>query len=91
MFITTKYFLITVICSESVIGRLKENLAKFKLVNYTVEKVNAPIAGTISGDGCRMQSLCSKDVNFDVMNYLKEYYSKDFGIVYYAQEADMPM
>jgi len=91
MLIMTKYFLITVMCAEGVEGHLTNNIRKFKPTNYTSERTNTGRDGAEASLGYRIQILCTKDLYFQITNYLQQYYVKDFGIVYYMQEVDVPM
>jgi hypothetical protein len=91
MLVTQKYFLITVICSDGVEGHLTDNIRKFNPVNYTSERINTGKGGAEASPGYRIQILCNRELYFKVMSYLQQYYEKEYGIVYFMQEADVPM
>lgn len=89
MLIMTKYFLITVMCVAGVEGHLTDNIRKFKPTKLYVRKNKYRQRRSRSQP--RIQILCSKQLYFRITNYLQQYYVKDFGIVYYMQEVDVPM
>ncbi len=88
---TQSRFLITVICEESVISHLEDNIRKFNPASYTIEKLSASKGGAESVQSCRIQIICKQALYLDIMSYIQQYYAKDYGVIYYMQEIQVPM
>lgn len=91
MFISTNNFLVTIICEENVLGHLLENIKKFAIESYTVEKVDFAKKSGEAAPGHRVQVLCTRFLYAKVMEYLNKYYVKDYGVIFYMNEVGVPL
>lgn len=92
MIMTTPYFLITVVTKPEVAEHLIPNIKAFKIVYYIREDFKGGRPGdTTDKDISKVEILCDRGVYVKVMEYIKQYYVKDFGAVMYQQEAMVPL
>ena len=91
MFITQNFFLVTILCPETAEGHLVDNIRKFKPVNYIIENVRSGKGDAEPIPYSRVQVICTRNEYKKVMDYINQYYVKDYGAVMYMNEVFMPM
>lgn len=91
MFITQNFYLVTIICIESTAGHLVDNIRKLKPVNYTVDSIRSAKGDAETAPCSRVQAICTRSEYKKVMDYINQYYVKDYGAVMYMNEVFMPM
>jgi hypothetical protein len=91
MFLAQNFFQITIICDKSVLEHLVNNIRKFNPVNYTVEDINTAKGDRETVPGARVQLLCTRNEYTKIMEYIQQYYVKDYGAVMYRTEVFMAM
>lgn len=91
MVISTPYFLVTIITKPEIAEHLIPNILNFKIVYYLKEEFKGGTPGSGEKDILKVQMLCPRGVHGEVVNYLKQYYVKDYGAVVYYEEASVPM
>jgi hypothetical protein len=88
---TQNFYLVTIICPETASGHLVDNIRKFKPVSYTVESISSA-KGDAEAAPCRkVQVICTRNDYKKVMDYINQYYVKDYGVILYMNEVFMPM
>lgn len=91
MWMTQNFYLVTILCDKSTSEHLVDNIRKFNPVNYTIEDINTAKGNTEASPGRRVQVICQRNEYSKVMEYIKQYYVKDYGVVLYMNEVFMPM
>ena len=92
MLLTTAYFLITVVTKPEVAEHLIPNIRSFKIVYYIREDFKGGRQGDAAEkDITKVEIMCDRSEYVKIMEYIKQYYIKDFGVVCYQQEAMVPM
>ena len=91
MLITQNFFLVTIICPVTASGHLVDNIRKFKPVNYTTESIHSGRGDAESVPYTRVQVICTRNEYKKVMDYINQYYVKDYGAVMYMNEVFIPM
>jgi len=88
--ITAPHYLVTVITKPEVAEHLISNLKNFRYFYYGKQEFKGGIPGeTSEKDMVKVEILCDRTVAPSVMNYIREYYVKDFGVIYYRVQADV--
>ena len=92
MLLTTAYFLITVITKPEVAEHLVPNIKNFNIVYYIREDFKGGRPGdTTEKDITKVEILCDRSMYVKILEYVKQYYIKDYGVVLYQQEVMVPM
>jgi len=92
MIMTMPYFIVTVVTKPEVAEHLIPNIKNFKIVYYIREDFKGGRPGdTTDKDITKVEIMCDRSVYIKVMEYVKQYYIKDFGVVLYQQEAQVPL
>jgi hypothetical protein len=91
MLMFTNGFIITAICKYDVVGHLVDNIRKFSILDYTIEEVKTAKGAGETEKGFRVTIHTDRNTYAKVMEYLKQYYVKDYGIILYYNEVFQPM
>jgi len=92
MFLSTQYYLITVVTKPEVAEHLIPNIKGFEIVYYIKEQYKG---GTpkdpAEKDIVKVEMLCAWDKMNQIMEYVKKYYVKGYGAVSYYEEVHVPI
>lgn len=91
MMMFTNSFVITAVCKYDVAGHMLENIRKFSLMDYTLEEVSCAKGSADHEKGFRVTIHTDRGTYVKVMEYLNQYYVKDYGVVLYYAEVHQPM
>jgi hypothetical protein len=92
MLVLTHHFLITVITKPEVAEHLIPNIKNFKMIYYIREDFKGGRPGDVSEkDIVKIEMFCDRVSYLEIMEYIKKYYVKDYGVVCYLQEASVSM
>jgi len=91
MIMFSNAYVITVICKYDVIGHLVENIRKFSILDYTIEEVKTAKGSGETEKGFRVSVHCERNTYSKIMEYLNQYYVKDYGVILYYNEVFQPM
>lgn len=91
MVISTVHFLISIVVKQEAAEHLIPNIRKFDVVYCMSEELKGGRPAEKEGNITRVQVLCSRGKLNEIMGYVKEYYVKGFGAVYYYEEVNVPM
>ncbi len=92
MFIAQPQFLISIVTKPEVADHLIPNLKKFDIVYYLrFDLKGGRPADAGDKDITRVQLMCSRGKLNSIMDYVKEYYIKGYGVVAYYEEVHVPI
>lgn len=91
MVITTNYYLLTIICEESVSEHLIRNIRQFEPTRYTVQEINSGAGNAEENASVKIEVLCSRTLYPKVVDYINQYYIKQYGVTCFMTEVNVPV